>query len=431
MRVTDVFTPSTPARFTFVEREAVNEQVVDALRTPGKQLIVYGHSGCGKTTLLVNKLCQIYERHIISHCTVTSTFESLLLDAFDQLCPYFVSEESQKTQEQTSLGLTAEVLAIKGQLVAVSASEHATKHQRALPLQLSLQNLARFLGASRTAWILDDFHKVSSDERLKLAQAMKVFVDLGSVYPDLKLVAIGAVDTPRKVLEADPEMRRRIAEIRVPLMTRHELEQILFKGEQLLNVSIPYRVKSAISHYSSGLAAICHQLSLNLCRAAGVEAPVEGPVDLDESHLTRALEMYVQGESASLKTAFERAIRRKRKGQFDNCRLILKALAHHGEEGAQHHELLSHIREGFDDFPPGNLTQYLRELQTKDRGEIVRYDEVSLKYSFSDPLFRVFTIAALSGGTDLAMQVISQGDIGRAIKVLEAAVAELMKRNGA
>ena len=140
--------------------------------------------------------------------------------------------------------------------------------------------------------------------------------------------------------------------------------------------------------------------------------------------------MYVQGESASLKTAFERAIRRKRKGQFDNCRLILKALANYGEDGAQHHELLGRIRGDAPDFPAGNLTQYLRELQTKDRGEIVRYDEVSLRYSFSDPLFRVFTIAALSDVTTLSMPLVSQEDIGRALKVLEAAVSAMMKRNG-
>ncbi len=55
-RVTDVFTPATPARVTFVERDAINEKLVNALNTPGKQIVVYGHSGNGKSTFLVNKL---------------------------------------------------------------------------------------------------------------------------------------------------------------------------------------------------------------------------------------------------------------------------------------------------------------------------------------------------------------------------------------
>jgi hypothetical protein len=38
--MTEVFTPTTPARSTFVERQVLNEQLVDSLRTPGKQVVV-------------------------------------------------------------------------------------------------------------------------------------------------------------------------------------------------------------------------------------------------------------------------------------------------------------------------------------------------------------------------------------------------------
>src|SRR5436305_14238465 len=85
----DVFTPTKPARYTFVERESINEKLVAALRTPGKQIVVYGHSGSGKTTLLVNKLHQVYEDHITTRCISGLSFDQLLLDAFDQLGSFF------------------------------------------------------------------------------------------------------------------------------------------------------------------------------------------------------------------------------------------------------------------------------------------------------------------------------------------------------
>lgn len=59
--VKDVFTPTKPARITFIDRELINDRLVNALQMPGKQIIVYGHSGSGKTTLLLNKLNQLYE----------------------------------------------------------------------------------------------------------------------------------------------------------------------------------------------------------------------------------------------------------------------------------------------------------------------------------------------------------------------------------
>ena len=53
--VYDVFTPSQPAKLSFIDRDSINDSLVNALNTPGKQIVVYGHSGSGKTTLLSNK----------------------------------------------------------------------------------------------------------------------------------------------------------------------------------------------------------------------------------------------------------------------------------------------------------------------------------------------------------------------------------------
>ena len=79
-KVTDVFTPTKPARYTFVERLPVNDKLVAALRTPGKQIVVYGYTGSGKTTLLENKLHQLYESHITSRCITGLKFEQLVLN---------------------------------------------------------------------------------------------------------------------------------------------------------------------------------------------------------------------------------------------------------------------------------------------------------------------------------------------------------------
>ena len=109
----DVFTPTKPARATFVEREAINAKLVDALQTPGKQIVVYGHSGSGKTTLLVNKLYQLYKNHITTRCTSDMTFEKLLLNSFDQLNVFAEVERTEKHTYQFSPSIGAEYKSIK------------------------------------------------------------------------------------------------------------------------------------------------------------------------------------------------------------------------------------------------------------------------------------------------------------------------------
>ena len=49
----DVFTPTSPAIITYVDRlkDDVNDRLVRALKLPGNQVVIYGHSGTGKSTL--------------------------------------------------------------------------------------------------------------------------------------------------------------------------------------------------------------------------------------------------------------------------------------------------------------------------------------------------------------------------------------------
>lgn len=198
---------------------------------------MYGHSGSGKTTLLANKLHQLYENHLTTRCISNLTFEHLVLDAFDQLGPFF--EEGRKTanKREISSSIKAEYVGLKFQFGAHVAAQADVSVKRYLPPQLTPQTLARLLGEARLCWVLEDFHKLLEGEKVKLSQVMKVFMDMADDYDDLKIVAIGAVDTARQVVEYDPEMRNRVAEVHVPLMTDDEIRSIAKKGEALLNFS--------------------------------------------------------------------------------------------------------------------------------------------------------------------------------------------------
>ena len=235
-RVTQVFTPTTPATLTFVEREALNDQLVDAIRTPGKQIIVFGHSGSGKTTLLRNKLNQLTSRTIRSNCTQDTTLDDLLLDAFDQLNPYYSSQHGHSSAHTRTAGLEATYLSVKAQLSQQRATKSTSTELRVLPPQLTAQRLAQFLGAAKAPWIVEDFHKVDEHNKLRFAQMMKVFLDTAADYPEVKIIAIGAVGTARQVVQYDDEMRNRVAEIHVPLMESPELRELIARGEELLNI---------------------------------------------------------------------------------------------------------------------------------------------------------------------------------------------------
>jgi hypothetical protein len=382
---TDVFTPTTPAISAFVEREAINLQLVDGLRTPGKQVVVYGPSGSGKTTLLVNKLHQLYPDHITSRCTAATTFESLLLGAFDSLDVYYSTGTSIKRAKTTTYKLEQSYFTIKGSIEAASS----------VPPQLTPQRLAEFCGAAECCWVLEDFHKVPISEKEKLSQIMKVFTDTAAEYPGVKIVAIGAVDTARDVIRYDPEMRNRVAEIAVPLMTETELVSILDKGSHLLNVDFG-DLKQQVASYASGLAAVCHQLCLNICFAAEIYETREEMVTISGAQLQSAIERYISDASDTLKAVFDLATRQQRRRRFDNTKLILKALTKLESKGGSHAAILVQIRLEEPQYPASNLTTYLGELQRSERGGVLRFDSFSGKYYFSDPLYLAYSQCLLN-----------------------------------
>lgn len=392
--VRDIFTPTKPAKITFVERFDINDRLVDALHTPGKQIVVYGHSGSGKTTLLVNKLNQIYENSITTRCVTGLTFEQLVLDAFDQLAPFFELDITESRNTGVTSSISIEYLGIKSKIDLADSKHSQVRKQRMLPPQLTPQRLAKFLGESNCCWVLEDFHKIQKEEKTKLAQVMKIFMDMAYDYNDLKIIAIGAVGTAREVVQYDAEMKNRVAEISVPLMNEKELTQILNKGEKALNIIFSKNLNNAIAKYSNGLASICHQLALNICFSHGIYASHNKSRKFESSALHDALTKYIENESDTIKSAFEKALRKQRKQKFDNSRLILKSLTEFEfDEGAIRAQLMDKIRKEEPDYPEGNLTFYLNNLQSEENGRIVRHDGSSGKYLYSNPFHRVFALA--------------------------------------
>lgn len=421
--VYDVFTPTTPAKASFIERDEVNDKLVEALRTPGTQLVVYGYSGSGKSTLLRNKLRQLYEREITTRCTSSSSFDQLMLSAFDDLDSYYISEKLDKKTSTISASVHSTLSAIRAQLAATTSSEFSNKKVRVIPPQLTAQNLARLMGEANCCWVLEDFHKIDEAERTQLSQTMKVFMDMADDYRNVKVIAIGAVDSARQVVQYDAEMRTRIAEIHVPLMEPHELQEIVNLGTKLLNIRFSSSLTSKISHYANGLPAICHTLCLNICHENSIDRKAQTLVTLSAEHLEPALNKYLSNTSDSLKMAFEASLKQKRKTKYDHSKLIIHALAQLAQEGATTDQILQKVKKKESRYSKRNLTNGIERLCLVHPTPLVRFDENSGKYSFIDPLYRAFAMALNSGEPKTTFEI----SLSSAIESLLAGIKKNIK----
>ena len=392
--VEDIFTPNKPATHTYVERTAVDELLTKALGTPGKQIVIYGESGTGKTTLVRNKLVVKDAMIIWTRCMSSMSFRDCLVDAFDSLEVFYDLQVRDRSTASQSRNVRGDVKLIGGEASWASSEEHEVTSQRVLPPAVTPARIASEMGRLGACWILEDFHKLPPEQKKELSQVMKIFMDVSADYPTLKIIAIGAAGTAREVVALEGEMKNRVAELGVPLMTEPELRAILTAGEVLLNIRFDKTVVDGIVAYSSGLAGVCHQLALNCCLAASVFKTAEVAVSISSKAFEKAILQYVEEESDTTRGLFERAVKTDRERKYDNRRIVLRALSNFGfAEGATHAEMLNSIRQEYPEYPAGNLSHYAEELQKEERGALVVFDDNAGRYRFASPFFHVYAHA--------------------------------------
>lgn len=383
----EVFTPSSAAKLTFVDRQEINQQIDRALLIKGMQLIIFGHSGSGKTTLIQNNLNNKEKKFITTNCILDTTISEIILDAFDKLNPFFTSEKVKSSSTKIGADLTAGYFALDATIKSEIKKEYSEKKERVLPIQLTPQRLAEFLGAARVTWIIEDFHKVKKEEREKFSQMLKIFVDTSNRFEHLKVIAIGAVGTAREIVNYDSELNNRISEIFVPLMNKNELMGIINKGEELLNIDFGKDVRSKIITFSNSLASICHHLCFSICYSNQIQHSQKSKKRFRADTIRDAVIDYVKQNSDSFKETLDKALR-PRDGKFDNTKGILNVFCKLEKEELSKGDIL-HYKSNKKTYK-NNIEEYLRLLTTAGYGEILRFDDNSGKYSFSNPFFLAY-----------------------------------------
>lgn len=389
----EVFTPVTPANLTYIPRSDAEKQFKRALNTIGKQIVVYGHTGSGKTTMLYNILKDFNKTAITSRCTRGLSIHELLYDAFNQIGSYYTDQtESEKGNKiKTKLGIP-----LFSFNFGIESSENEKEiRKRIVEFQKNPNQLAKTLGELEVIWVIEDFHKLDSEPKRELSQIMKVFMDIANEYPKTKIIAVGAVDSARQVVHYDKEMENRISEINVPLMSHEELLHIINKGEELLNIIFTDTIKEKIAAYSSGLASVTHQLCSLACESKAITQTKTNRIILNDYDLEYAISEYVNEKSDSLKSIYEQAIKEKAKRTYDNPDKILIACLRLDKETFTILEICKEMTSQDKNYLSNNLRKHVLELTQPNRGEILRYNTNADSFSFSSPFIKGYCLIHL------------------------------------
>lgn len=382
----EVFTPTSSANISYISRISVEKKLKKALDIPGKQIVIYGHSGSGKTTILNHIVKEQHLKTITSRCTNNSTIDTIILDAFDALNPYYTESTNVSHKESLSSSIASEYLGIKSSISGTLENSVGEVQKRVLPPQLTIQRLCDFIGSAKALWIIEDFHKIPENEKSKISQMMKLFMDKAVDYPNSKIIVLGAANNGYEVVQHDTELNNRVSEIEVPLLTTSEIVKIVEKGATALNISISNETATKIAKYANCLATIAHQLAYNLCYNNNIKKTQRKLVIIPNSELDPAVKDFTNEKQDTYKKLYMK-ITQQREGKYQNVSIILSTLCEMDDNVTQH-ALLTKIQENFPSYPPSNLSTYLKQLYSPDREEVLRNN--AGRISFSEPFFKSY-----------------------------------------
>lgn len=384
----EVFTPGTVAKVNYLRRTVLEKRISASLETPGVQIVLYGHSGSGKTTVIRKLLDENKKQYIRTQCTTDKMLNDIILDAFSQLDRYCVSEKTLKRGIKIGSAIKGDMESIKAEISYASEDSIEQKMTRMVPTRLTPQKLAEIFRETGQIWMIEDFHKLAEEEKLKLADVMKVFVDEANDISDnskqSKIICIGAVNTPRELITLDPNLSTRVDQIKVPLLKDEEIRQIIEQGCHLLNVTMSSNLIQNLVSYSNNIGSLAHYMCLDICNEYEVKRTSLKKVNVKDESFDVAIKGYLNRNSDTLQKTYD-LITAKNKAAW----YILKTMNMHNKDSITYQNLVSRISPKHNQISEDDIKQALVELQSQPY-YIIRYDEDRNSYMFSTPFWSAF-----------------------------------------
>jgi hypothetical protein len=319
-----VFTPASPVQedmFAARRHENLEERVESALRQRGRQVVLFGDTGVGKTSLVFHLQRKAGFQMVRVECG--PTFEAMLDDALAQIGAR--SREVESSSGKGSRGsVSGKILGWGGEGELSGSTETTSQPIRRTPATEAIERLelagvhVLFLDNYENAY--DTPHEISFSRQV--SQLLKSLADRSQDGAHhLKVVVAGIPMASEELIDIDPATARRTAQIEVERMPREELDQILLRGEAKIGISFGGVARQAILNFSDGFPYYTHLLALHCARRALRDDLSEVTLEDFDAALGEAL----ADCALDLQTSYNRAV--ETTGVVRVRRSILEALA--------------------------------------------------------------------------------------------------------
>lgn len=243
-----VFTPSAPVTASdfFVRRLGEIEEITESVASPGQHAVLYGERGVGKTSL-------------------ANFIDSVLSNAYNLVTVKISCNQSDNTGEIWNKIFKKISTKVDSYIPNINISE--TDDINPSYIIDELEELHE-----PTLIVIDEFDNIKKSlTQTQIADTIKVLSD---TIPYITILIVGVADSINDLIGSHPSLERCLKQIKLGRMLPQELQQIIEKGLEKLELTIDEEVKNDIIEFSQGFPHYVHLLAKSSAKVA-IEKSIE------------------------------------------------------------------------------------------------------------------------------------------------------------
>lgn len=272
MRVFDIFTPTGVPNHTYVDRSerGLEQQLQNAIRTPGMIASLSGPSKSGKT-VLIRKVIDQDNLITVSGAAVTEAGQ-----LWDRVLNW-MEAPSQTTQtvghtvtgEATGKAqASAGVILARAQIEAEGKAgyQHERSRERVFE-RTGIDQVVREIGGSEFVVFIDDYHYMPKDVQVSVGRQIKEAAERG--------VNICTASVPHRrddVVRGNAELRGRVQGIDFAYWSNADIRKIAAQGFEVLNVELPSYALDRMAEEAFGSPQLMQQICLQACMRLNIDS---------------------------------------------------------------------------------------------------------------------------------------------------------------
>ncbi|WP_334341455.1 ATP-binding protein [Companilactobacillus sp. HBUAS56275] len=387
--LTKWFTPSKPATKNYVGRGTLDRTIFREFSQQGRQVLVFGPTGAGKTSMVLDNLAKLKEKYGTNSIRVTMTnttnLESFIADIANKL-HLMRNVKTIETNEKSNN--------VDGSIKIFSWSARGKESQQDISEQYTGTDdfaiLEEALFKSNTVLVVDDMENLSdeaTDLRVRLAEIAKNMSDDAVNYEKsyAKIIFVGIANTAEQLWSDVQSLKSRLATISVPYLNRSESSQIVETGWKKAELKSNSEQVEKTVYISSGIGKVVHELG----QKTGYAAIDDNSETIHDDYIEKAIHEIFEVNELEYESKLNQA-KNKASTKTTVRNYVLYAMANDDRINMTMQDILKAVNKlRHDDHGKANsISPILSQLKSPKFDILTSEDRNS--WRFTDPMFKAY-----------------------------------------